>query len=77
MGAPAAYVTSGIGPGSWRLVEKDSGSTGGLGLVLGGGYEFRNHWVLDGVLSTARTSDEPQSRTKAASAHFTLGWVGY
>jgi hypothetical protein len=76
--APGFYVTGALGLGSWRLVEKGRGDSGGLGLSLAAGYEFRRHLALECAVSHAKAEDKIGSvETRALSGHVTLAWKGY
>jgi hypothetical protein len=55
--APSTYFNFGIGLSSWDAVSEDNGDTWwGVGIMLGGGYEFARHWALEGTFTYGHPS---------------------
>jgi len=87
--APTFYLNGGIGFSVWEesaetIQDSDSDARSGIGLVLGGGYEFAKHFSIGIDLTYSSLSlkesiiiiGEPRTIT-AFTLSATIGWLAY
>ena len=59
--APSGFLTGGLGAAGWSApFESNSSGSIGLGMFVGGGYEFTKLWNLEGSLGYGSPSDTQQ-----------------
>ncbi len=80
--APSAFVTGGIGFSSWAYPLEDNPPDPwyGIGLSVGGGYEFAPHWYVAGDVCWGKPSTEESGydfSTNALSLNLTINVIGY
>jgi hypothetical protein len=78
--APSAYVDATIGIAAWNEIDTDDGaveSMTGLGLSVGGGFEFARHWLVDADLIVGRPRDDEGYGLNTMTLRVGLIWLLY
>lgn len=79
--APSGFITGGLGYSTWALpFEEDADTWFGLGLTVGGGYEFSPHWSIEGNVIWGRPGKEElglDASSNALTLKFTVTVLGY
>ena len=75
------FVTGGLGLAGWSTrLESDARTYYGIGLIVGGGYEFSRHWYVEADLTWGQTSDKEDGievSTDALTFMITINVLGY
>jgi hypothetical protein len=80
--APSPFVAGGVGFSTWSVAFEDPAPDSwiGPGFFAGGGYEFSQHWSVEGCLSWGKPKDTIlgiEVSSNALSFMLTLNWLGY
>ena len=79
--APSPYIMGGIGISIWRAeFEPDIDDLEGTGFIIGGGYEYKSRFSIEGHFSWANASkeiSETDYKAKFFSINITLNVIGY
>jgi hypothetical protein len=78
---PKVYLTAGPGIAGWSLpFESGAGGYTGGGFVVGSGWEFRPHWLVEGTVMAGRPTDKAsgyETETNTSSFLVTFNYLWY
>jgi hypothetical protein len=78
--APSSYVDASLGFAAWNVFDTDEGSidsSTGLGLSMGGGFEFARHWLIDGDLVIGRPRGDFDEGYNTTTLRIGVIWLLY
>lgn len=79
--APSPFISGGLGFSTWATpFEEGTETWSGLGIFVGGGYEFARHWRVEGYLSWGKPTHKKfgvEMSSNALSFMCTINVLGY